>query len=298
MPHKILKNIMRKNLLLLVAFCTINLSFGQYYISSSIGQAIGSAEVQFGEIITATESESSYGSYGEGTNFQIRAGYFFNDTFGLDFGFAYLHGADQTVRIIDIPNESAPNLSVDVNAKARGRAFGFTPSVVYKFTNKFYGRFGALIKLGGKTEAIVHSSAPLTAEQREGTGLPAGSYSNINYIEDYHGQLPLGFVGAFGYKHNIGNNLDLFVEAEYMGVSVKRKDSEIVELSGGLFLPDGTEVAAFDLDNVPSSLVIETTYVDKFSNVNTVPSIKLAERVPYSSFGINFGITYVFSKKQ
>jgi len=251
---------MRK-LLLLVAFFSINAAFAQFYISGSTGYAISSAGMKLGEIQTATSTKNSYGSYGEGANFQIKGGYFFNETFGVELGFGYLHGADQIVTQVDIPA-----LGVDVKAIGRARAYGVTPSLVYKFTDNLYGRFGALIKVGGKTEAIVNSRSPLSPDQATGSGLPLGSYSDVNYTEDYHGVLPLGFVGAFGYKYNFSDTFGLFLEAEYMGISVKRKDSEIVALDGGVYLPDGTQVVEYNIDNLPSSLTKTTEYVDELSN--------------------------------
>ena len=289
---------MRKHLLLLVTIVITTSASAQYYVSASGGYTVGSAGVKFGETITLTNYESNYGSYGEGFNGQIRFGKFFNKTFGVELGFGYLHGADQTVDKVSVPGK-------EVEVKARGRAYGFTPSVVYKFTDNLYGRFGALIKLGGKTEALIYDKstfAPATASALE---LPVGSYSEVDATVDFHGQLPLGFVGAFGYKHNISNNLDLFIEAEYMGISVKRKDSEIAEISGGVFLPDGRQVDVFDMDNLPTGWEKKTEYVDElaFGTVQAngdslFPAKKLAQRVPYSSFGINFGITYTFSKKE
>jgi len=283
---------MRKLLLLLVAFFSINAAFAQFYVSASGGYAIGSAEMKLGEITTATTTENSYGSYGEGANFQLKGGYFFNDTFGVELGFGYLLGSDQTVTKVDVPA-----LGVDVEAIARARAFGFTPAVVYKFTENLYGRFGALLKLGGKTEAIVSSRSPLTPEQANASGLPLGSYSDVNYTEDYHGVLPLGFVGAFGYKYNFSDSFGLFAEFEYMGISVKRNDSEIVSLDGGVYLPDGTQVVEYNLDNLPASLSKTTEYVDEISNANMDSSVQLSQKVPYSSFGINIGVMYTFSKK-
>ena len=284
---------MRKNLLLIAALFAVNLSFGQFYISSSVGQAIGSAEVKFGEIITTSESQNSYGSYGEGTNYQFRTGYFFNDTFGIDLGVAYLYGADQTVSDVSVPNQ-------EINAIARARAFGFSPSLVYKFTSKIYGRFGALLKVGGKTEAVVYKKQGFSDVEASALGLPSGSYSETNYIEDYKGKLPLGFVGALGYKYDFNNNLGLFVEAEYLGISVKRKESEIQEFNTDVMLPDGTVAVPgfYNIDQLPEGFSKKSTYVDEAANANTDASIKLAQRVPYSSFGLNFGITYTFSKKQ
>jgi len=278
-----------KNLLFAVAVLVVTSVSAQSYISVSGGYAVPSAGVLFGEITTVNGVENSYGSYGEGINTQIRFGHFFNDTFGVDLGFAYLHGTDQTVTEVNMPG-------MEVNAIARGRAFGFTPSVVYKFTDNLYGRFGALIKLGGKTEAVVSNMTVLDDATAGAMGLPSGSYTQTNYVEDFHGQLPLGFVGAFGYKQSIGNNLDLFVEAEYMGISVKRKDSEIVEFNTDVVLPDGTVAVQglYSLDNLPAGYVKKSTYVDELPLTNTDASKKLAQKVPYSSFGINFGITYTF----
>ena len=176
---------MKRNLLLVAAILVANFSFAQFYISGSAGYAFGSAETKLGDIITASHTENSYGSYGNGTNFQMRFGYFFNETFGIDLGFAYLSGADQTVKKVNIPGYR------ETNAIGRARAYGFSPSIVYKFTDHLYGRFGALLKLGGKTEAVVYDKA--TLPNYEALGLPAGSYTETNYVEDYHGQLPLGF---------------------------------------------------------------------------------------------------------
>jgi len=282
---------MKKFIFLLVTFCSINAVSGQFYISASGGYAIGSAEMKLGEIITATATENSYGSYGEGFNFQLKGGYFFNKTFGVELGFGYLHGTDQTVTEINIPE-----YGMDAKAIARGRAFGFTPAVVYKFTDNLYGRFGALLKLGGKTEAVVNSRMPISPDNLG--ELPLGSYTVVNYTEDYHGVLPLGFVGAFGYKHNFSDGISMFAEFEYMGISVKRNDSEIAVLEGGVYLPNGTQVVEYNLDNLPPGFSTTTEYVDEIPNNNTDPSIELSQKVPYSSFGINIGITYTFSKKE
>ena len=129
----------------LITLCTAvlisSLSYGQWQVSASSGYALGSATMKLGERINTSETENSYGSYGEGTNVQLRGTYFFDDSFGVDLSVGYLQGTDQDVSIIDLP-------STEVNAVARARAFGASASVVYKFTNNIYGRFGALLKLG------------------------------------------------------------------------------------------------------------------------------------------------------
>ena len=274
--------------MLVVLFISIT-TYAQVQISYSTGYAIGSANTKLGEKISSSQTVISYGSYGEGTNFQLRVGYFFNDTFGVDLGIAYLYGADQIVTKVSLPNQ-------EVNAIARGRAFGASPSVVYRFTNNLYGRFGALIKIGGRTEAVVYNKVVFSEVQATAQGLPLGSYSETNYVQDFHGRLPLGFIGAFGYKYDLNKSWSLFLEAEYLGISIKRNDSELAEFNTDIKLPDGTVAVAgfYTLDNLPEGFNRTTTYVDELSNTNTDSSIELAQAVPYSSFGLNFGITYQF----
>ncbi|SDS40458.1 Outer membrane protein beta-barrel domain-containing protein [Maribacter dokdonensis] len=266
-------------------------AYGQWQVSASSGYAVGSAGMKLGERITTTETENSYGSYGEGTNFQLRGTYFFDDSFGFDLGVGYLHGSDQDISVVSLPD-------TEVNAVARARAFGASASVVYKFTNNIYGRFGALLKLGGKTEGVIYQKSVFSEAEAEAFGVPEGSYSETNYKEDFHGHFPLGFVGALGYKYDLDDNFSLFVEAEYYGISLKRKDSEISEFNTDVKLPDGTVAVSglYTIDNLPEGVNRTTTYVDNLSNTNTDTSKELSQKVPYSSFGLNIGITYKFNK--
>ena len=284
---------MIKNILTLAVLLSGFYAFPQFYISTSGGFATGSAEVKLGEIVTVGSTEASYGSYGEGLNLQLRAGYFFNDTFGVDIGIGYLYGSDQTVTKVTLP-------SSEVDAIARGRAFGLSPSLVYKFTKNLYGRFGALLKIGGRTEAVVYNKQVFSDAQAAGLGLPSGSYSETNFVENFHGRLPLGFTGSFGYKHDFADNFAFFIEAEYFGISIKRDYSELQEFNTNIVLPDGTvAIPGFNtLDNLPDGFNIRTDYVDELSNTNTDSSIELAQSVPYSSFGVNIGVTYNFGKKK
>lgn len=265
------------------------ITYGQFQVSVSTGYALESAGMKLGETINITETKNTYGSYGEGVNFQLRGTYFFNETFGLDVGIGYLNGSNQTVSKVSFPG-------TEIDAIARARAFGASTSVVYKFTNNIYGRFGALIKVGGKTEAVVYKKSVFSNAEATALGLPNGAYSETNYIEDYHGHFPLGFVGALGYKYDLNSNFSLFVEAEYFGISLKRKDSEITEFNTNIVLPDGTVAIEgfYSLDNLPSDVVLKTTYEDELSNTNTDNTKKLSQKVPYSSFGFNFGVTYLF----
>lgn len=281
-----------KNLtMVFMALLISTMSYGQFQVSVSSGFALGSAGMKLGEKVSISETENSYGSYGEGTNIQLRGTYFFNNSFGLDLGFGYLHGADQTVSEVNLP-------STKVDAVARARAYGASFSAVYKFTDNVYGRFGALLKLGGKTEAVVNSKTTFSEEESDALGVPLGSYSETDYIEDYHGHFPIGFVGALGYRYNLNDSFSVFAEAEYYGISLKRKDSELSAFNTNVVLPDGTVAVSglYSLENLPEGVNRKTTYVDNLDNTNTDTSKKLSQKVPYSSFGVNFGVTYKFKK--
>jgi hypothetical protein len=281
---------MKHLITLFSALCITAISYGQFNVSVSSGYSISSAGMKLGEKINTTQTENTYGSYGEGTNIQVRGTYFLNEKFGLDLALGYLNGADQTVSEVSTP-------TLDVDAIARARAFGAAVSMVYKFTDNFYGRLGALVKVGGKTEAVVYQKEFFSDEVATAQGLPSGSYSETNYIEDYHGHFPLGVVAALGYTFDLDTNFSLFVEAEYYGISLKRKDSEFSEFNTDIALADGTVVKNYNLNDLPPGYFKKTTYVDELSHVDaaTDASKELSQKVPYSSFGLNFGITYKFS---
>jgi len=288
-----------KKLLFAVAILVATSVSAQSYISVSGGYAIPSAGVKFGETVTMSGYENSYGSYGEGFNSQIRVGHFFNKTFGLEFGFAYLHGADQTISDVS----GIPGLPA-VDIKARGRAYGLSTSVIYNFSDNLYGKFGALIKVGGKTEVV---------GSIKGVALPIGTIPNVpivtnldvDFVQDYKGRLPLGFVAAMGYKHSIGKNLNVFAELEYMGISVTRDTSEMVEFSATLQEVPGSSVPLASVNAILAAggSTLAPLFNQNIEYVDELPlgydpngDKQLSQTVPYSSFGINFGITYTFSK--
>ncbi|WP_405604958.1 hypothetical protein [Polaribacter sp. Asnod1-A03] len=282
---------MKQLITVLAIILTSTITYGQFQVSASTGYAIGSAGMKLGEKINTTSTENTYGSYGEGLNFQLRGTYFFNNKIGADLALGYLNGADQTVSEVTLP-------TTEVDAIARARAFGASLAIVYKFTDNIYGRFGALIKIGGKTEAIVSSKSVFSDAEATALGLDSGSYTQTDYVEDFHGHLPLGFVAALGYTFELDKHFSLFIEGEYYGISLKRKDSELASFNTDVFTSNGTLAVAgfYSLDNLPDGFVKKTTYVDNLSHVDAATDVskELSQKVPYSSFGINFGIIYKF----
>ena len=218
----------------------------------------------------------------------------------MDLGLGYLYGSDQTIQKVSLPG-------TELDIKARGRAYGLSASMVYKFTNNIYGRFGALIKVGGRTEALGKANVGLPVGAVP--GVPVETSLEVDFTQDYYGRLPLGFVGALGYKYDLSKKISLFVEAEYMGISVTRDHSKMENFSAVIKTLDGNTVADLSVDQLrglvssnPSLASLaptfynEITYLDELPLSNTDGSKQLSQKVPYSSFGFNIGFTYTFGK--
>ena len=280
---------MKRSILMLAMILATVSASAQFYVSASGGYSISSAGVRFGTETTATGVENTYGSYGEGMHTQLRGGYFFNDTFGVEVGFGYLNGADQTSLLVDLPAQAQY-----INIEARGKAYGASASLVYKFTNNIYGRFGALIKVGGRTES----------DGKINIALSPTEMLNVDYTQDYKGRLPLGFIGAVGYKYDLSDRVSLFAELEYMGVSVTRDSSEITEFSANVngearSIDDVRAIFANhpNYSNLAPVFNKNIEYVDELPlGANPAGEKQLSQKVPYSSFGINIGATFYFGK--
>lgn len=280
----------------------------QYFVSVSGGAQVGSNRVLMGTELSSDKATltNEYGSFGEGLNAQIRGGYFFNKTFGVELGVGYLHGADQsrdTYRTFY--NQGSTTLTTEVvDAKAYARAFGLSAALIYNFNDNVYGKFGAITKIGGKT----------VAELTRSTSTPFGPIVATGK-QEFFGRIPLGFIAALGYKHKVAEKLHLFAELEYLGISVTRDRSEFPNLTVTTpAVPQGSlgngqpaqtiPVYTYQVGQAPYTHPVfgtifvpsEITYEDSLANPNTNPSKALSETSPYSSFGINIGITYSFGK--
>lgn len=294
---------MKKYLLFTFAMVFATSMSAQYYVSASGGYSIGSAGVLMGTKLNTdrTTATNEYGSFGEGLNTQINVGYFFNKTFGVELGVAYLHGNNQ---VRDSYKMADGIFTEIIDAKAYGRAYGLTASLIYNFNDNIYGKFGVATKLGGRT----------AADFTRTNSTPFGDIVSVGE-QDFHGRPPLGFIAALGYKFKLNDKLNLFAELEYLGINVTRDNSEFTKLTIDLpAIPanalgaghPGIPGSTWNLGETPLVHPIFGTfyapkdikYVDNLSTTNSDPSISLSEVVPYSSFGINFGITYTFSKKK
>ena len=317
---------------LLAAYYT---SSAQVYVSATGGYAWGVPSTKIGEeSINGTQSVR-FGTFGEGINSQLRVGYFFNKTWGVDVSVGYLYGKDQVVkREVSEKNIAGTPLKATIDGEVigRGRAFGAALSVTYNFTDNFYGRFGLLTKIGGKTEAIAHSYTttqqdipastvarlkavvPSLAGLPGGASIASGATIETSYTEDFKGKIPFGTIAALGYNYHIDDHLSIFAELEYMNIAVKRDYSQLRDFKqtfkANLSIGGATrtiEVPLKDLDGFTNDTYNDalrgqvyhkrTNYVEEASKEeleNKLNNKKLTEKASYSSLGLNVGIKYTF----
>lgn len=299
-------------ILLAVGVALLSLSANaQFYGSASTGYSFKAVQSKMGTETRVGGVENTYGSYGEGSHTQVRAGYFFNEKWGIEAAAGYLHGADQTVMLIDVPTQPF------VDIKARGRAFGLSLSTVYNITEHFYGRAGILTKIGGATEVVGAIKATLPADLLNPAAPATATVPlEIDFSRDFKGRLPFGFIGAIGYKHNVAKNLAVFAEVEYLGISVTRNTSEIGDFSASLAgsavtreqllgLIEANPALKSQFETLLPLINDKISYEDSLTlaenaeaGSNPLAKKQLSQTVPYSSWGLNFGITYTFAKKE
>lgn len=287
---------MKKKLLSVAAVVLgIAAMHGQAYVSLSGGYGFQSNQKVVGKDATNIAAVSDLkGSYGEGYQAQLRGGYFFTKRLGAELALGYLHGGD-----------IATNKNQILDMTAHGRAFGASLSAVFNITDNLYVRAGAVTKIGGKTESTTKLNANLPL--RVFSLLAPNTTVNMkaDFQTNFHGKIPFGFIGGIGYRFNVTDKISLFVEGEYLNISVPRKTSKLDSFS-----------ATRTIGGVTSALSLQEFkgYMEKLKNAPSLPQTErlkqLANQIsplledeyswegkgapdaPYSSIGFHFGVTY------
>lgn len=278
-------------LIILIAVCSVNYAEAQFYISGSGGFSFPAAEKTLGTSTTVSGVTDLKGSYGEGLEVTLRGGYTLNEKWAIELGLGYLHGSDQDVQSLNVPGASA-------NLIARGRAYGASLAGVYSVSEKFYVRAGFLTKIGGMTEALTDLAIDIPA-QIVNPAAPAGSTAPLaaEFTTEFNGKFPAGVVAALGYKVPVSDKLNLFAEVEYMGINVTRDVSNSSDFSANIA---GNAIDKATLTSILSSPGLEglapliPLYSD--SEIQWGEGPYPSNEAPYSSIGINVGITYSFGK--
>jgi hypothetical protein len=204
----------------------------------------------------------------------------FSDNVGFELGTSYLIGASQT---------KLDGTEVKMgSAEAKSSGIRLAPQLVLKSGTGLYSRVGLIIPVAGKTIATFEAMP-------EAISLPDGTVimGTKDGTQEFKGVFSIGVIGAIGYNYALSDKLDIFAEAEYIGLSIKSGTAELTEFS--LKMPDGTEVAT--LSDLSYSKKY-TEFVDELKatdNTDTKKATKeLRQEAPFSSIGLNIGIVMKF----
>jgi len=263
---------MKKNLLLIIALFVATTMSAQFYAGLGLGYGLGASKRVNGTKVDGTTTTNIYGSYGQGFNTTLKLGYMFNDNMGVELGVSYLFGAAQT-----------KDDHKDYLETAKSNGLRLMPQLVYKLDNGFYGRFGVILPVMGKTVITETDDDFMSLGIKKETEM------------ETHGSFSIGFAGAIGYNYELSDNMNLFGEIEYIGLSIKSGSAKYTkyEVGGKDQLPNlktGQKEFTF-LDEVDDSSD------NTFSNPKWDPnkaSVMLRQKAPFSSFGLNIGITMTF----
>jgi len=262
---------MKKNLLLIIALFVATSMSAQFYAGLGLGYGLGASKRANGTETTGTITKNIYGSYGQGFNTHLKLGFMFNDNMGIELGVSYLFGASQTIYKDSFALK-----------EAKSSGLRLAPQLVYKLDNGFYGRFGMIIPVLGKTVVTDNDDKSLFLVG----GLPVVGKKESTI--ETKGSFSIGFIGAIGYGFALNDNMTIFGELEYIGLSIKSGSATVTE-----YTFEGNDV----LSTMKTSQK-EYEYVDEIdSSVKSdpdKPTQKLKQKAPFSSFGLNIGITMTF----
>lgn len=258
----------------MTALVVTTTAFSQFYVSLGTGYTMGMPSSNLGTKETDSKIENVYGTFGTGLNAKLNVGYFFNENLGFDLGLTYLMGSEQEVY-------SYSGSGGSETQKATATAIGLAPTLVYKWDNGLYGKFGFATKIGGKVDV----------DQYEKNIISSTMYSETNAKAEINGKMPLGFTGAMGYQFNLSDNLNLFLEMEYLGINVKRDKKTVTEYETKVYA-GGSLIQTVTLAQLTAEQK-ETIYVDEITS-SSPANYELTTMSPYSSFGFNIGIKYTF----
>ncbi|RLD64102.1 MAG: hypothetical protein DRI84_08995 [Bacteroidetes bacterium] len=273
---------MKRNLLLIIALFVATSMSAQFYAGLGVGYGMGASKRANGLEYSGTKTINIYGSYGQGFSPNLKLGFMFNDNMGFELGVSYLFGASQTK--IKMEGDT-------VGQEAKSSGLRLAPQLVYKLDNGFYGRFGLIIPVLGTTVVTGHNNNFM------GMGIKQ------EYTVENKGAFSIGFIGAIGYGFALNDNMTLFGEIEYIGLSIKSGSKTFTQ-----FDLDGVDQLENDKPLNPmfgTTAFKETEYFDEVDDSvdNTTsnpkydtdkPTAELRQKAPFSSFGLNIGIIMTF----
>jgi hypothetical protein len=283
---------MKKIYLFLIAitFTTV-LSAQGFYIRAGGGYGLAAATEQIGEKylhteITGATSSNNFstkiitGSYGAGMNFNIAAGYEFNQNFILDLNIYYLGGKKYGTS--DIYNYTADTYSgteSDMFTSSSGGLF-FNPSFI--FSAGFgkaapYGRFG-----------LVAGSPQVTRKESYYYDLDGTESRDITWV--YKNGLAFGYQAGIGMNWKLTGNLDIYTEANFTGMTFYAKEGDMTRN-----INNGNDILS-QLTESDKRILYQKKYDPQTPYDAAKPQLASRTGSPFSSFSIQTGIRFTIVK--
>lgn len=213
--------------------------------------------------------EQVYISLGEGLHFGGAVGYMFNESIGAELGLSYLLGGGTTARSESYDGDTttytlSSNMLRIIPTFVISSGFGrFNP----------YAKFGMVLGIGSVGLEM------LSIEEAEVSRMTT----------KFDGGLAVGLKAATGASFTLRDNMSLFGEMGMINMSYAPTRGEVTEatLNGADMLPGMTTNER------------EIEFVDNYTAVGvptpeSQPDRRLKQKMPFSSFGINFGLRINF----
>lgn len=232
------------------------------------------------------EGETVKLSLGQGLNFGINVGYFFNDHIGLDLGLNYQIGSTTQIENTRVYNRQDQFQEVYQTTYFNKNIYSsnmlhITPSLVLKTEYKKFSPYAKIGFVMGIGKVFRESNFNQTYSD------PQQGSSSTNYSEfEYSGGLGLGLTGAIGTTYNLNEKLNLFTEVYFRSMSYAPKNGFITKS-----IEDG-------IDNTDQLLESEKTIIFSkeitYSSENDPNSPQEAEftRIPFNSIGLKLGVRF------
>lgn len=258
------------------------------------GEAMGTANdvTVTNGVMTASTTKNIYGTLAQGVPATLELAYFFNENVGVQLDAGVLIGLNKNIATADINYEGAVAATSELRLKTKTFQFRVSPQLVLR-TNGLYSRFGVMIPLAGSTTVTEESTTNIFANSgglADESSLTGGNFNETYKFEQkITGKFSLGFVAAVGYEFNLGDNMALFGELEYIGLTIKRNTTEITMM----------EVDGVDALVGAASADLNDEYVDEINNIENAlkpgnERLQLSEKRNYSSLGIHLGLRIKF----
>ncbi len=262
-------------IIIITALC----SKAQFYINTNTSYGFDLAPMSISANYSPSKIESVKSSFGKGLDFGIGVGYHFNKNLAAEIDFTYLIG--DKVEFTDAMDPYTPPQTEQL----RGRMYRIIPTLKFSAAEnriKPYAKIGCVLGLG----------TTLTDKSVSYYSMWGGNIDKIEETAVFSGGMSFGFKGNLGLDIDLTDKWGLFAEINFISQSWAPKQLETTSYTingeDKLATLDQREKVTEFVDSYNPSVSIEPYQNNK--------SLKIY--LPYSSWGANIGIKYVFGKKE